>query len=1164
MSHIDSDERPAKKRRFFDIDEPAVKAPDASSANSHVPPASWADSVATKAPAASQNGLGTLTPENGRPQANGFDTKLFSSIVGQDVPDDTISKVRQVAGNDMERAVNVFLDGSWQTDASSIATTTSQPSPSAPVSVRKTPEPTPPETPTKPVEEGPKVLDSMPHRRYIGSFGVAAWATRSGYNLVRHEEKVQIERTRLRPRVGRGGRIITSQKADILTRFTNSRGEEVGRLEQDMAAWISTLIDQRICEFDGVCVYAPERLKVNDTIYLQLKCFILRDAFFPEPFRNLDEDRAAGLFDQTETSEERDLRLRQVALVKLFKEINLQPTVSNTANLGNKNDGLLKSAEMAEQAEKNKKEKSKETTALEDGTSDEEVGELEEDQLDTLYKKAQSFDFNTPEAEPAETFRMNLRKYQKQALHWMLAKEKDMKLDRQASMHPLWEEYKWPVKDADDKPLPTVAGQDYFYVNPYSGELSLDFPVQEQHCLGGILADEMGLGKTIEMLSLMHTHRTTPEFASATPMQPETRNSTGIAPAPYTTLVVAPTSLLAQWESEAQKASIPGTMRTMIYYGAGRSPDLQELCRAENANEAPHMIITSYGVVLSDFRRLVSQGGPQSGHGLFSVEFFRIILDEAHLIKNRRAKSARACYELKGLHRWILTGTPIVNRLEDLYSLVKFLKVEPWCNFSFWRTFITVPFESKDYVRALNVVQTVLEPLVMRRTKSMRTPDGEPLVPLPRRIVNVEEIELSEQEREIYDLFYTRAKRTYNTNAEAGTLLKSYSTIFAQILRLRQTCCHPILTRNSLIVAEEEDAAVVAQAANEMKDDMDLQELIDRFTASTESDEPQDPMKRFTAQALRQIQNESSGECPICSEDPMIEPAVTSCWHSACKKCLEDYLKHEESKGQLARCVTCRSTITRRDIFEIVKHQSPSFTSQDDDLYSSSPVTPSQAPPKITLRRIHPYLPSARTSAKILALINHLTRLPRGTKSVVFSQFTTFLDLIGPQLTRAGIKFLRLDGTMSQKARAEVIKQFTNMEMYEEDELDEDYDLEQKLAQRKSAQGGASSTPDVLLISLKAGGVGLNLTAANNVFMMDPWWSFAVEAQAIDRVHRMGQTKDVTVTRFVVKDSIEVRMLRVQERKMKIAGTLGLRVGGDGSEEERNRERIEELRLLFE
>jgi len=82
--------------------------------------------------------------------------------------------------------------------------------------------------------------------------------------------------------------------------------------------------------------------------------------------------------------------------------------------------------------------------------------------------------------------------------------------------------------------------------------------------------------------------------------------------------------------------------------------------------------------------------------------------------------------------------------------------------------------------------------------------------------------------------------------------------------------------------------------------------------------------------------------------------------------------------------------------------------------------------------------------------------------------------------------------------------------------------------------------------------------------MMDPWWSFAVEAQAIDRVHRMGQLRDVFVTRFVVKDSIEGRMLRIQERKMNIAGTLGLRVGGDASDDDRRKERIEELKLLFE
>ena len=71
----------------------------------------------------------------------------------------------------------------------------------------------------------------------------------------------------------------------------------------------------------------------------------------------------------------------------------------------------------------------------------------------------------------------------------------------------------------------------------------------------------------------------------------------------------------------------------------------------------------------------------------------------------------------------------------------------------------------------------------------------------------------------------------------------------------------------------------------------------------------------------------------------------------------------------------------------------------------------------------------------------------------------------------------------------------------------------------------------VLLLSLRAGGVGLNLTCAQRVFMMDPWWSFAVEAQAIDRVHRMGQEGEVKVVRFVVAGSIEGRMLRIQDRK---------------------------------
>jgi DNA repair protein RAD5 len=264
---------------------------------------------------------------------------------------------------------------------------------------------------------------------------------------------------------------------------------------------------------------------------------------------------------------------------------------------------------------------------------------------------------------------------------------------------------------------------------------------------------------------------------------------------------------------------------------------------------------------------------------------------------------------------------------------------------------------------------------------------------------------------------------------------------------------------------------------------MDLQALIERFTAATNDSAD---FNIFGAHVLKQIRDEAENECPICSEEPMIEQTVTGCWHSACKKCLLSYITHQTDKGQSPRCFSCRELINTRDIFEVVK----------DDGHSESLI----GKPKISLQRL-----GSNSSAKIGALLSHLkalrSELP-GTKSVVFSQFTSFLSLIEPALTRASIPFFRLDGSMNQKARAAVLAEFASSKM------------------------GV-----VLLLSLRAGGVGLNLTVAKRVYMMDPWWSFAVEAQAIDRVHRMGQCDEVRVCRFIVKGSVEERMLKVQDRK---------------------------------
>ncbi|KXG47671.1 Zinc finger, RING-type [Penicillium griseofulvum] len=1127
-------------------------------------------------PSPRQNGVDQQIEEEAAINTNtastipdGFDVDLFTSIVGEQLPADSIRTIQSAASNNIERAVNIYFDGSWKKPVRINASVQArsgnsalqvQPSRGTPV-------------------ESESVLRHQPSARYVGAFGVGGWATRSGFGFLKHGDPVIIERARSQPTLkrGRGGKAFVNHKSDILTRFTNASGQEIGRLPHETAEWVSPLIDQKICRFEGVCVFVPDRVRVNDTIYLQLRVYLRKEAFQSGALAalNINDNRSTGLFEEKESTEEKNLRLRQVGLVKLFDEINLHPTSTNPTTEKHKRNGILRAAEIAEQYDSTKKEKDKSKSNKDpnDSSGEDDSEELEEDQLDTLYRKAQSFDFNMPAADPPPSFTLDLRKYQQQALHWMLSKEKDSKQIREKSMHPLWEEYTWPRKDVDDKDLPPVENIDHFYVNPYSGDLTVDFPAQEQHCRGGILADEMGLGKTIEMLSLVHSHRVEPDAQASNDLSSVndlTRmpSSSGVVPAPYTTLVVAPTSLISQWESEALKA---GTLRVLVYYGSDKAVNLRELCCESRYATAPQVIVTSYGVVLSEFRQhaLQSALGPNTSGGLFSVEFFRVILDEAHVIKNRRSKSAKACYELKAAHRWALTGTPIVNRLEDLFSLVRFLKVEPWSNFSFWKTFITVPFESKEYVRALNVVQSVLEPLVLRRTKSMKTPEGEPLVPLPKKTITIEEVELPEKEREIYDLIFTRAKRTYNDNVVAGTLLKSYSTIFAQILRLRQTCCHPIMTRNKDIVAEEESAAVAANALNEFQDDMDLQDLINQFTtekANAESQDTPGTMVKFTAHALRQIQTESSGECPICCEEPMIDPAVTACWHSACKKCLEDFLQHQMNKGVEARCFNCRAPVDPKNTFEVVRHVSSNSISFTDDTVSSTPPTSSQPAPRISLRRIYPLSPSAHTSAKIQALINHLGRVPANTKSVVFSQFTSFLDLIGPQLARVGISYLRLDGSMPQKARAAVLAEFTKAESFTDDDIvDMEDDTPGRSGPAKTSPPSPSTpAPTVLLISLRAGGVGLNLTTASNVFVMDPWWSFAIEAQAIDRVHRMGQTRDVNVTRFVVKDSIEGRMLRVQERKMNIAGSLGLKIGGDDGDSDKGKERLEELKMLFE
>jgi len=148
---------------------------------------------------------------------------------------------------------------------------------------------------------------------------------------------------------------------------------------------------------------------------------------------------------------------------------------------------------------------------------------------------------------------------------------------------------------------------------------------------------------------------------------------------------------------------------------------------------------------------------------------------------------------------------------------------------------------------------------------------------------------------------------------------------------------------------------------------------------------------------------------------------------------------------------------------------------------------------------------SAETSSKIEALLESLEQVAaEGHKALVFSQWTSLLDLVEPHLERAGLRCVRLDGRT--RDRAAVVEEFQS-----------------------------DSGPPVMLTSLKAGGTGLNLTAADHVFLLDPWWNPAAEDQAADRAHRIGQERPVLVYRLIAKDTVEEGILALQAKKRALA-----------------------------
>ncbi|KAK4437359.1 ATP-dependent helicase rhp16 [Sesamum alatum] len=706
------------------------------------------------------------------------------------------------------------------------------------------------------------------------------------------------------------------------------------------------------------------------------------------------------------------------------------------------------------------------------------------------------------------------------------------------------------VEPSDDLIIPLLRYQKEW--------LAWSLKQEESAVRGGILADEMGMGKTLQAIALVLLKRSISrgighQFPAAS------ASFSKELPAIKGTLVICPLVAVMQWVSEIDRFTSKGSTKVLVYHGANRAKNHYQFSEYD-------FVITTYSIVEAEYRKYVmppkdkcqycgklfyehklkihlkyicgpgavktakqskqqrkeqkpkkvsdfevstSTGrneGKKHDNGneemendysiedsaavgrlssagksiLHSVTWERIILDEAHYIKDRRSNTTRAVLALQSSYKWALSGTPLQNRVGELYSLVRFLQIVPYSyyfckdcdcrtldystsaecpgcshknvrHFCWWNKYISSPIQDfgntgcgRDAMLLLK--HKILKSIVLRRTKKGRAAD----LALPPRIVTLRRDALDVVEEDYYTALYNESQAQFNTYIEAGTVLNNYAHIFDLLTRLRQAVDHPYLVEYSLTAMERKGK-----------------------TVDTTNDE----------------------KCCLCNDNEE-DTVVTSCGHIFCKPCLIDF---GATMGQNS-CPSCSKPLT------------VDFTATKDGKQQNSKTTIKGFRPSSILNRIR--LDDFQTSTKIDALreeIRFMVERDGSAKGIVFSQFSSFLDLIHYALQKSGVNCVQLDGSMSMGARDTAIKRFT-----------EDPNCR------------------IFLMSLKAGGVALNLTVASHVFLMDPWWNPAVERQAQDRIHRIGQYKPIRITRFIIENTIEERILKLQEKKeLVFEGTVG-------------------------
>ncbi|XP_017845596.1 transcription termination factor 2-like [Drosophila busckii] len=530
---------------------------------------------------------------------------------------------------------------------------------------------------------------------------------------------------------------------------------------------------------------------------------------------------------------------------------------------------------------------------------------------------------------------------------------------------------------------------------------------ESQAMRGGILGDDMGLGKTMLMIALILFDKETRENQLREAKRKCTSETGG-------TLVICPLSVISQWFIEATTKVANNGIKTLIYHGPKRRKGtLTELLDYD-------LVITTYGIVVSEWKDYDEN---QKNSWLFNTEWKRLILDEAHNIRNPKTLRFKAASNIDACYRWAVTGTPIQNSPMDGFALLKFLRVPHYINVNVWKEILEHSYGPK-------LMKLIFQKHMLRRTKNQLTDLG--LSHLPPMKVELHKVKLSTQEKQIMqiiDAIYhkTRFELWSNENMPKDENAKS-----AKKKKHIKDDYFTVLTN-------------MQQAISKLEDKAEFIKLYEVYIKSRSINENDRLIKNKDLLVLMTRRQQ------FCSHPYLMV--------------MPDDAEHPQDLGR-----SLKEACAEPEIFELE-------------------------------------VPSAKLD-KVYSLLDRLLK-NTSDKIIVVSQWTKFLSIVKLYLEQMHLEILQYNGKMKTNERDQTLKEFKD-----------------------------NPNKRILLLSIKAGGVGLNLTTANHMLLLDPHWNPQLEHQAIDRIHREGQTKNTHIYRFTCSESIDNHIKVVQNNKMQIADQI--------------------------